>query len=188
MYVVFAHSSFKDGGAGLKTKEVIVEEYSSDWEAEFRRIEASLNSKLCGKVLAIEHVGSTSVRGLAAKPIIDIDVVIEDSSYFDDVRSSLELLGYRYEGDLGISGRESFKYEGEATFMQHHLYVCAQDSSELKRHLTFREHLREDKDDREAYGSIKKLAARLYPRNIDAYIETKAPIIKEIYRKLGLLD
>jgi len=176
------------GGMGLETKEVIVEEYNSDWEDEFRRIEAFLDGKLHGKVLAIEHVGSTSVRGLAAKPVIDIDVVIEDAPRFDEVKSLLLLLDYVHEGDLGICGRESFRYKGEEDMMKHHLYVCTKDSSELRRHIIFREHLREDKDDREAYGCIKKQAARLFPRDIDGYMETKAQIIKEIYRKLGLLD
>jgi len=171
----------------MRTEKVIVEEYNPAWRQEFEKIRISLEASLDGLALAIEHVGSTSVEGLAAKPIIDIDVVIEGMDFFGKVRQCLEPLGYWHEGDLGIAGREAFAYSGKPEWMVHHLYVCPKDSEELHRHLTFRDWLRTHPEDRERYAAIKRLAAREFPADIDAYLEKKGPVIEDIYRKCGLL-
>lgn len=88
--------------------------------------------------MRIEHVGSTSVPGLAAKPILDIDVVIESREKLPAAIERLATLGYEHEGDHNVAGREAFR-PGEGTtprtWPAHHLYVCAQDNRELLRHL-----------------------------------------------------
>ena len=167
----------------MKTKPVVVEEYNPEWENEFHKIEDALLCVLAGKVVSIEHVGSTSVKGLPAKPIIDIDIVIDDN--FGEVRSLLEKMGYCHEGDLGISGRDAFKYEGKPHLMIHHLYVCKKDNEELQRHIAFRNYLREHPDIRERYGNVKKEMALQYPDDRDSYIKGKSSIIEEIYRMCG---
>lgn len=96
--------------------------------------------------------------GLAVKPIIDIDIVIDDN--FDEVKSLLEEIGYCHEGDLGIPGRDAFKYEGKPHLMMHHLYVCKRDNEELQRHITFRNYLREHPDVRDRYGAVKEFYYR----------------------------
>ena len=106
----------------MKTNYVIVEDYNPEWKNEFERIKEELLIVLSGKINSIEHVGSTSVEGVAAKPIIDIDVVIEKN--FEEVKKALESIGYIYEGNLGIYGREAFAYENKPHLMVHHLYVC----------------------------------------------------------------
>ncbi len=131
----------------------------------------------------IEHVGSTSVVGLPAKPIIDIDAVVKSGDVEKTIRA-LEHIGYIHEGNLGIEGREAFAYEGKEHLQAHHLYVCPEDSEELKRHLAFREYLRKNQVAREKYGSIKLEAAKLYPDDIEKYIEYKSPIIEEIYANM----
>lgn len=136
--------------------------------------------------MKIEHVGSTSVEGLSAKPVIDIDVVIKDTTVLPDVISALQTIGYFHEGDLGIPGREAFKYEGKEHLRKHHLYVCSQDSEELKRHITFRDYLRSNPDAVEEYSKIKEEAANFYPWDIDKYIEHKSPVIEMIYKRIGL--
>jgi len=70
--------------------------------------------------------------------------------------------------------------------MEHHLYVCAQGSSELKRHLALRKHLKAHPEDRDRYAQVKYAAAARHPTDIDAYLEEKTPIILEIYQKCGL--
>lgn len=167
----------------MKTKYVIVEDYNPKWKDEFKSIENELLSVLSGKIISIEHVGSTSVEGLAAKPIIDIDVVIDQN--FEEVKKSLERIGYMHEGDLGIAGREAFNYENKPHLMLHHLYVCNKDNEELFRHITFRNYLRKHKEDREKYSDIKKEMALKYPKDIDSYIEGKQPVILDIYKKCG---
>ncbi|MDF2859514.1 MAG: hypothetical protein K0Q87_5365, partial [Neobacillus sp.] len=118
----------------MNTKHVIVEDYNPEWKNEFERIANELMAVLVGKIISIEHVGSTSVQELASKPIIDIDIVIEKN--FEEVKLALELIGYLYEGDLGIPGREAFRYENKPHLMKHHLYVCNKENEELHRHIT----------------------------------------------------
>ena len=168
----------------MRTKHVVVEDYNPNWKYEFEKIEAELRIVL-KDVISIEHVGSTSVEGLDAKPIIDIDIVIEDN--FKEVKNQLETIGYIHEGDLGISGREAFKYRNKDCLMTHHLYVCNKNNEELHRHITFRDYLRNNKKERERYSLIKKEIAAKYPEDIDSYISGKQNAILEIYEKCGLL-
>ena len=167
-------------------KRVIVESYNSEWKKDFEDIRSELMAVLEGKVISVEHVGSTSVEGLSAKPVIDIDVVIEDEDAFPEVKAAMESIGYTHEGDLGIKGRESFKYTGKEHLRKHHLYVCTKDADELKRHISFRDYLRTHPEAVREYGRIKEEGAKLYPLDIDSYIEHKAPFIEGIYRALGI--
>ena len=128
------------------TRNIVVVPYDSNWKLQFEAIRSEIQDALCELALSIEHVGSTSVEGLSAKPIIDIDVVIEDESKLQTVIEKLAVIGYEYEGNLGIVGREAFGYTGKEHLQNHHLYVCAKDSPELKRHLTFRDYLRSHKE------------------------------------------
>lgn len=169
----------------MRTKHVVVLPYDKKWKQDFIAIKNELVDALGSLVITIEHVGSTSVAGLAAKPIIDIDVVVKA----DDVNKAIDALegiGYIYEGNLGIEGREAFAYEGKEHLQIHHLYVCPEDSAELKRHLAFRDYLRRHPQDREKYGNVKLEAARKYPDDIDKYIEYKSPVIEEIYASIGI--
>lgn len=172
----------------MRTKTVTVVPYNSKWKDEFKKIKLYLEKTLEKSIIRIEHVGSTSIEGLAAKPIIDIDIVIKNYDNFEEVKSGLESLGYYYEGDLGIKDREAFGYDEKQKieFMTHHLYVCPQNSKELKRHIAFRDHLRTHEDDVKKYSQVKLQAAKMYPTDIDSYIEAKSPCINEIYKKIGL--
>ena len=171
----------------MTTRHVTVVPYDDQWEDDFRNISEELRSALGDIAVSIEHVGSTSVKGLSAKPIIDIDVVISDYSVFSKVVEVLEEMGYGYEGDLGIPGREAFGYTGKEHLRTHHLYVCPADSEELKRHIAFRDHLRSHPEDAEEYSHIKEEGAALYPDDIEKYIEYKSPFIERIYMELGLI-
>ncbi len=168
-------------------KRVIVESYNSAWKRDFEDIRSELMAVLEGKVISIEHVGSTSVEGLSAKPIIDIDVVIEDEDAFPAVKAAMESIGYTHEGDLGIPGREAFKYKDKEHLLKHHLYVCTKDADELKRHISFRDYLRTHPDAVREYSKVKEEGAKLYPEDIDSYIEHKAPFIEGIYKEIGLI-
>lgn len=171
----------------MTTPKVIVVPYDPQWQKNFARIHTELADALGPLALRIEHVGSTSVPGLAAKPIIDIDVVIQDYSVFPEVVKALSRIGYAHEGDLGISCREAFRYEGKPHLQKHHLYVCPADSPELHRHITFRNYLRSHPEAAQRYGEEKEKAALLYPDDIDAYIQHKSPCIEKIYRQCGLI-
>ena len=168
----------------MNKKHVVVVPYDEMWEKAFEDIKRELEEALGDLALRIEHVGSTSVTGLSAKPIIDIDVVIRDVSILDSVVSALAKIGYVHEGDQGIPGREAFKHDGKEHLMKHHLYVCAEDAAELKRHLGFRDYLRSHPEAVAEYSKVKEEGARLYPYNIDKYIEHKSPFIEGIYREI----
>ena len=164
----------------MRTKYVVVLPYNENWKQDFIDIKTELSQTLGELAISIEHVGSTSVEGLAAKPIIDIDVVVTKER-INDAILALKSIGYIHEGNLGIPGREAFTYEGKEHLQQHHLYVCPEDSLELKRHLAFRDYLRTHPEAANEYSIIKMEAASLYPEDIDKYIEHKAPVIEDIY-------
>ncbi len=170
----------------MGAKHVVVEPYNGQWKQDFIAIRDEIRAAMGDLVLRIEHVGSTSVEGLSAKPIIDIDVVIEDRSKLEAAVKALAAIGYEHEGDQGIPGREAFKYEGKEHLRKHHLYVCAQDSSELKRHVSFRDYLREHPEAVREYSRVKEEGAELFPYDIDSYIEHKTPFIQGIYARIGL--
>ena len=170
----------------MRTAKVVVLPYDAAWKDAFEKIKKELEDAIGELIIGIEHVGSTSVEGLSAKPCIDIDVIIKDYSVFDDVVKALGDIGYIHEGDLGIKDREAFKYSNKEHLMQHHLYVCPQYSEELHRHITFRNFLRENPDAVKKYGDVKTKAAELFFDDIDKYIACKSPCIEEMYVQCGL--
>ena len=170
----------------MSAKRVIVTPYDKAWKTAFEEIKAEIESAIGDLIIGIEHVGSTSVEGLSAKPCIDIDVIIKDYSVFNAVVKELEKIGYIHKGDLGIKDREAFKYVDKPHLQTHHLYVCPQYSEELRRHITFRDFLRSNAEAVQKYGLVKEKAAQLFPNDIDKYIEYKSPCIEDLYILCGL--
>ena len=170
----------------MQTKKVIVLPYDKTWKSAFEEIKKELERAIGDLIIGIEHVGSTSVEGMSAKPCIDIDVIIEDYEVFDSVVSRLENIGYLHQGNLGIKDREAFKYSNKPHLQTHHLYVCPQQSKELHRHITFRDFLRSNPEAVKKYSFIKETAAQLFPDDIDKYIAYKSPCIEELYVMCGL--
>ena len=170
----------------MRTAKVTVLPYNEGWRSDFEKIKNELENAIGDMVIAIEHVGSTSVQGMSAKPCIDIDVVIKDYSVFDILVSRLADIGYIHEGDLGIKDREAFKYTDKPHLQSHHLYVCPQYSAELHRHITFRDYLRTHPEAVNEYSKVKEKAAQLFPDDIDSYIEFKSPCIAKLYKLCGL--
>lgn len=167
-------------------KRVIVVPYNEQWKTDFEIIKQHLFPAVKDLIISIEHIGSTSVEGLSAKPIIDIDIVIKDYSVFDTVVEKLATLGYIHEGNLGIKDREAFDYKGDVDLPKHHLYVCPEFSLELHRHISFRDYLRNNPEAVLKYSKVKEDGAKLFPDSIDDYINYKSPCIEEIYKKCGV--
>ena len=170
----------------MKTKKICVLPYDPQWKLDFEDICRELAEVLGGLALRIEHVGSTAVEGMSAKPCIDVDVIMTDYTVFDTVVHRLGAIGYVHEGDLGIKGREAFCYTDKSHLLKHHLYVCPRNSEELYRHITFRNFLRANPDAVRVYSAVKEEAARLYPNDMDGYIAHKSPCIAELYARCGL--
>ena len=170
----------------MRTKKVVVLPYDRIWKSDFEEIKREIEGAIGDLMIGIEHVGSTSVEGMSAKPIIDIDVIIQDYAVFDAVVRRLEAIGYVHEGNLGIKDREAFKYSNKPHLQQHHLYVCPQQSEELHRHIAFRDFLTKNPEAVKKYSAVKEKAAQLFPDNIEKYIAYKSPCIEELYRLCGL--
>jgi GrpB-like predicted nucleotidyltransferase (UPF0157 family) len=157
---------------------VVIADYDPSWPATFQQLRDRLATTLGPLAVAIEHVGSTAVPGLAAKPIIDLDVVIANRADLPAVIQRLRRLGYQPEGDLGVPGREAFTTPAGAP--SHHLYVCAVGTPALDRHLAFRDVLRADSNLADAYGDLKRtLAARLGHDRL-AYTEAKGAFVERV--------
>ena len=170
----------------MRTVKVVVLPYDEGWKRDFAAIKQEIEVAIGDLILGIEHVGSTSVPGLAAKPIIDLDIVISGYEVLEQVCALLAAIGYEHEGNLGIEGREAFRYSGKEHLQKHHLYVCPQDSRELGRHLAFRDYLRNHPDAVQEYAAVKLQAAAEHPQDIDGYIAAKSPCIEAIYSRCGL--
>ena len=170
------------------TRTIVIADYTPAWADAFADLSRALRGALGGLALGIEHVGSTSVPGLGAKPIIDIDVIIDPRASLPAVVEALGRVGYHHRGDLGIAGREAFGREDATVprdgsgrvWPRYHLYVCEQDSEELRRHLSFRDHLRSDPNATARYDRLKRELAERFRHDIDSYIEGKREFIESI--------
>jgi GrpB-like predicted nucleotidyltransferase (UPF0157 family)/RimJ/RimL family protein N-acetyltransferase len=160
------------------THPVIVIDHDPQWATEFEQLRSVLANALGDVALTIEHVGSTSVPSLAAKPIIDIDVVIGTRDDLPEAIRRLATIGYTHRGDLGVEGREAFAANHASP--RHNLYVCARDSDELARHLAFRNWLRARPEDRDSYADLKRRLALRFPNDIDGYCDAKRGLIESI--------
>ena len=171
----------------MKTPRVTVLPYDKAWKTAFDAIKTEVEAALGELAVAVEHVGSTAVEGMSAKPCIDLDVVIADYGALPEAVARLAAIGYVHEGNLGIEGREAFDYKDKPHLYKHHLYVCPRDSRELHRHVVFRDYLRAHPVAAARYSAVKEEAARLYPHDIDGYMAHKAGIIAQLYEACGLL-
>jgi GrpB-like predicted nucleotidyltransferase (UPF0157 family) len=140
---------------------MLIQEYQEKWAIDFKEIKEVINEALSNIDVSIEHVGSTSVPMLAAKPIIDIDVIYGPHVFFEQVKKGLEEIGYFHNGNQGIQEREVFKRQALTQkhkvldSINHHLYVFPTHSKELSRHLLFRDFLIENEKSRHEYQQIK---------------------------------
>jgi GrpB-like predicted nucleotidyltransferase (UPF0157 family) len=163
-------------------RTIVVVEYDPGWPAAFEALRGRVAGALGDLALSIEHVGSTSVPGLAAKPIIDMDVAVRSPDDLPAAIEALATIGYVHRGDLGIGGREAFAQP--AGTPEHHLYVCPLGGRELPRHLAFRDHLRAHPAAADDYATIKRAAALRFPNDIDAYIDAKTAFIEGILSRV----
>ena len=165
---------------GLESKTVKVVPYDERWPALFdeeagRIRDAVLRARL--PELKLEHVGSTSVAGLAAKPILDIAAGCPSNAKSLDYVAALESVGYTYRGDGGLAGREFFR---RGKVRSHHLHLVEDGGLHWQRYLRFRDILRDRRDVRDAYADLKLRLARRYPRDREAYIEGKTQFVEQV--------
>jgi GrpB-like predicted nucleotidyltransferase (UPF0157 family) len=165
--------------------EIIVVDYDPDWPRLFGSLRAPIADALGDLALAIEHVGSTAVPRLAAKPIIDIDVMVA-AGHVTQAIDRLTGLGYEHKGDLGVEGREAMRHPPGSP--RHHLYVCAEGNLALANHLTVRDHLRANPAAARAYGELKQRLAVRFAGDVNGYVEGKTAFILDILRASGFAE
>jgi GrpB-like predicted nucleotidyltransferase (UPF0157 family) len=163
---------------------ITVVDYDPTWPTAFEAVRARVWPVISGIAIAVEHVGSTSVPGLPAKPIIDISVVVTTGAAVAAAIERLSTLAYRHLGNLGIEGREAFASPN--ALPRHHLYVCPRDSLALKNHLMLREYLRANAEAAAEYGAVKRQLAERFAEDIDGYTTGKTATILGVLRKAGL--
>ncbi len=148
--------------------------YNNNWPKialeEAERLKAALGSVL----LTVEHFGSTSVPGLAAKPVIDLMPIVTDLAELDRMLSDVERLGYEWFGEFGIDGRRFCTLTSEAGVRLAHLHFYHEHSPEIERHLAFRDYLRAHPDVARSYEREKFRARDLHPENSMAYNDEKS--------------
>lgn len=164
-------------------RAIEIVEYQHEWKTAFDQLYNYLKSHLSIDNPSIEHIGSTSVIGLAAKPVIDLVIIIDNELEFEKTKKDLERIDYIHVGDQGIPKREVFKLTKPNNFYRHHLYVAFKDSLALKNHLVLRNHLRNHNEDVIRYGDLKKSLAYMFPHDIDSYVEGKTNFIISILRQ-----
>ncbi len=165
----------------LRTIQVV--DYDPEWPDLFVGLRERIWPSVSDFAMGIEHVGSTSVPGLAAKPVIDIDIVVPSRQEIPLAVTRLAKLGYTHVGDLGVQDREAF--DNPPGSPAHHLYVCPTESLALRNHLALRDHLRAHPSDVATYSALKTKLAREFPHDIASYIEGKSDFILSILAKRG---
>jgi GrpB-like predicted nucleotidyltransferase (UPF0157 family) len=165
---------------------VEVFDYDPEWPIIFEKEKAMILNTIGNKVVAIEHVGSTAVPGLGAKPIIDIIVGIRHLSDAKDCVEPLRNIGYEYvpEYEASIPERRYFRKGPSNVPNQHyHLHIVEHNSDFWKCHLLFRDYLRTHPNTASEYHKLKKKLAATYGSNREAYTEAKTSFIESIVSK-----
>ena len=170
----------------MMSKRVLVSEYDPGWTHTFETIRAHIWPAVQHAAMSLEHVGSTAVPGLRAKPVVDACVVVASPRDIPHVVKALATLGYVHRGNLGVPDREAFR--SPASLPKHHLYASHRRSLSLKNHLGLRDYLRAHPDVAREYGDLKMELARQFPEDIDSYIAGKTEFILGVLRTIGLSD
>ena len=162
-------------------RRITVVAYDPAWEARYCE-EAALVAEILGPELeAIYHIGSTSVQGLWAKPVIDLMPMVRDVARVDAFNGRFEAIGYECMGEFGIGGRRFFRKGGDAR--SHHVHVFESGNRhDIERHLAVRDYLRTHPEVAEAYGRLKCGLAERFPEDIDGYCDGKDAFVKQMER------
>lgn len=162
--------------------KITVVEHHPEWKEAYLKEEHDIQNILHGELVNSFHVGSTSVPGLKAKPIIDILLVARDINALDKYSTQFEQLGYEVMGEFGIRGRRYFRKGGDNR--THHIHAFQYDHiQEIERHLAFRDYLCHHPEIAEEYGELKDELAKKYPNDIESYGDGKDDFVKKVEKQ-----
>lgn len=166
------------------SQHITVVDYNPLWPKKYEEEALLIKDILANNCVAIYHIGSTSVEGLAAKPIIDIMAAVQNLEKVDDAAEAFSKIGYEYLGEFGIAGRRYLRKGGDERTHQIHIFQT-EDWNNIGRHLAFRDYMRTHKKERDEYAKIKKVLAQKFPYDIDGYCDGKEEFVRKI-EKLAL--
>ena len=158
---------------------VQVVDYRGEWQLEYEREAEKIKQILSGELVAIHHIGSTAVKGLPAKPVIDIMPVVKRITAVDSHNAQFEVLGYECMGEFGIPGRRYFRKGGDYRTHQIHIFEES-NQKDILRHLAVRDYLRTHPEVAQAYGRLKQKLALQFPRDIEGYCDGKDAFVKQM--------
>ncbi|MEM7625762.1 MAG: GrpB family protein [Planctomycetota bacterium] len=162
---------------GVEKREIKIVDYDAEWPHKYAEHEKKIRRALGERVFALEHVGSTAVPNLAAKPIIDIDLIVADSSDESSYLPALEEAGYV----LRVREPDWHEHRMVRTpALDVHIHIFSPDSPEFRRHTAFREWLKAHDADRRAYESVKRELASKDWEDMNAYAAAKSEIVERI--------
>ncbi len=159
-------------------RKVTVTDYQTEWKQQFKKAAEEIKTIFGEECVEIHHIGSTSIEGMAAKPVIDLMPVVHKIEAVDGMTVAMEQLGYESKGENGLPGRRYFQRGGDER--THHVHIYAEGNPEIGRHLAFRNYLREHPRQAEEYGILKKKLANDYPYDIEKYIAGKEHLVARI--------
>lgn len=162
-------------------RNIRVVDHNAEWVNMFEVEKKKLEMIFGDELTDIHHIGSTSVPGLKAKPVIDMMPVAKNINDVDRYDADMSDLGYEGLGENGIVGRRYFRKGGDDR--THHIHVFEEGSHDIIRHLAFRDYLRNHEDVRTQYGELKKNLAIKFPNDINGYMDGKHQFIKETEQK-----
>jgi GrpB-like predicted nucleotidyltransferase (UPF0157 family) len=164
---------------------VVIRDYDPEWPQRYEALLGPVADALGELAARIEHVGSTAVPGLAAKPTIDIVIRLRSAHELPTVIERLARLGYAHEGDFGVVGREAFATPPGYGPHDHHLYVCAPDWDGFADQIVFRDYLRAHPYVAEAYARLKRSLASVHRTDRAAYTEAKADFVRAVLGRVA---
>jgi GrpB-like predicted nucleotidyltransferase (UPF0157 family) len=167
------------------TNEVIVVEYDPSWPRRFEEEKARLLVVVGDQIEDIQHIGSTAVPGLGAKPIIDIQVSLRDLVLVQKCVGPLESIGYEYLGEYGVPGRHFFHKPARRPFSErtHHLQIVEKGGEQWRKVLLFRDYLRAHPEVSQQYHLLKKGLVSRFGADRDGYTEAKTAFVRSVLEK-----
>lgn len=163
-------------------QHIVVTEYNPLWADMFETEAVKIKNILSQNCIAVHHIGSTSVVGLAAKPIIDILPIVYSLKDVDKAAAEFEKIGYEYMGEFGISSRRYLRKGGDER--THQIHIFSQNSVyDIERHLAVRDYLRTHPAACERYGRLKKELANRYPYDIEGYCDGKEEFVRRLEKE-----
>lgn len=168
----------------MKRVEVVPPDPS--WPAAFAKAAQEVTAILGANLITVHHIGSTAIPGIWAKPIIDLMPEVRDITLVDGVNEAMQAIGYQVMGELGIPGRRYFRRDNAAGFRTHHVHMFETGSSQIDRHLAFRDYMIAHPAQAQVYSELKQRLAAQFPTDIEGYMDGKDGFIKAMDEEAAL--